>query len=393
MAAKLTCPECDKTLTLAKAPTPGKKVRCPRCQAVFPIPAEDGELVEDEERAPQKKAAIKKGGPAKASPKPAAPPPPAPKKPAGDDEDDDGGTYGFKMNAEEEEEREKTKLKIDYAPDVTTKDPRGKAVAILAKPSSYVIINGGLTAVAGLVVFVMGLWPFIFAETVASTKRGVEVSQALEKLVRDESSKGKAAGPKIFAKLKKDIIAAEELEDIARLVDPLLAKVKPAEEFITAVKISELETSDKVAFRVWQVMEDRETITCIWRLVIGFLILLYGSVMAFAGVKMQTLESYTWAMVGPIMGIVLGIGGVIYFAILLIGQMELEDAGALGYIQMTLAILYNFGAIAVSAWGLKTILEPDIKAAFEYDPEKEPEENTDEGEEEDEEEVDEEDEE
>jgi len=35
MAIVLTCPECEASLKLASRPAPGKKVRCPKCQAIF----------------------------------------------------------------------------------------------------------------------------------------------------------------------------------------------------------------------------------------------------------------------------------------------------------------------------------------------------------------------
>ena len=40
MATKVVCPECDTTLRVRTA-APGTKLRCPKCQKVFPIPAED----------------------------------------------------------------------------------------------------------------------------------------------------------------------------------------------------------------------------------------------------------------------------------------------------------------------------------------------------------------
>src|SRR6266498_3345416 len=104
MAVKLTCPECEKTLTLAKAPAPGKKVRCPRCQAVFAVPETDGDVEEAEASAPKQKAAIKKNAPAKpaakSAPKPAPPPPSEPKKPSLDEDEESAGTYGFQMTEE-----------------------------------------------------------------------------------------------------------------------------------------------------------------------------------------------------------------------------------------------------------------------------------------------------
>src|SRR5579884_3992350 len=35
MATLVTCPECDTNLKLAAEPTPGKKVKCPKCETVF----------------------------------------------------------------------------------------------------------------------------------------------------------------------------------------------------------------------------------------------------------------------------------------------------------------------------------------------------------------------
>ena len=37
----IECPECQKVLKTSTALTPGKKIRCPKCQAVFPVPEED----------------------------------------------------------------------------------------------------------------------------------------------------------------------------------------------------------------------------------------------------------------------------------------------------------------------------------------------------------------
>ena len=39
----LTCPECDAVLKMANAMPAGKKVKCPKCEAVFPVPAEEEE--------------------------------------------------------------------------------------------------------------------------------------------------------------------------------------------------------------------------------------------------------------------------------------------------------------------------------------------------------------
>jgi predicted Zn finger-like uncharacterized protein len=53
----VTCPECHGSLKVGDAIAPGKKVRCPRCKAIFSVPGDPDDLVEEEEvRRPRRKA-------------------------------------------------------------------------------------------------------------------------------------------------------------------------------------------------------------------------------------------------------------------------------------------------------------------------------------------------
>lgn len=45
MPLSLTCPECNSTLRLSQAVTPGKKVKCPRCSEVFAAPTDDAQAL------------------------------------------------------------------------------------------------------------------------------------------------------------------------------------------------------------------------------------------------------------------------------------------------------------------------------------------------------------
>ena len=47
-------------------------------------------------------------------------------------------------------DEEDRKPKIEYAPDLTVKDPRGPASAALATPSSLITLLGAIMCVAGL---------------------------------------------------------------------------------------------------------------------------------------------------------------------------------------------------------------------------------------------------
>ncbi len=48
MSLSVTCPDCDKTLRV-KDELAGKKVRCPGCSTVIPIPAKELEADDDVE--------------------------------------------------------------------------------------------------------------------------------------------------------------------------------------------------------------------------------------------------------------------------------------------------------------------------------------------------------
>ena len=53
----VTCPECHGSLKVGDAIPPGKKVRCPRCKAIFSVPGDPDDLAEEEEfRRPRRKA-------------------------------------------------------------------------------------------------------------------------------------------------------------------------------------------------------------------------------------------------------------------------------------------------------------------------------------------------
>src|SRR5262245_65987179 len=97
--AKVECPQCGKVLKPAKPLTPGKKVRCPNCEAVFRVPG--AEAAGDEAAVPQD--AIRKEAPAQAPKKAAARPQPAPPPGAPKlDEDEEGGIYRFIEERSEE---------------------------------------------------------------------------------------------------------------------------------------------------------------------------------------------------------------------------------------------------------------------------------------------------
>ncbi|QJW97980.1 hypothetical protein [Frigoriglobus tundricola] len=152
---KCTNPECGVTLKTPNRVAVGKSVKCPKCGKMFvpePAPKEENaagtlKLVDE--------------------PKKPEPPPVAPKKPYEDDDDEDAASVkrGYGVTAETEEEKaaaEKNKPTFTEVQDKFKKSARGPAMSLLVMPSNLLTGAGLLTGVAGLALFVNGMWPLVF---------------------------------------------------------------------------------------------------------------------------------------------------------------------------------------------------------------------------------------
>lgn len=169
MAVSYTCPNsnCGVTLKTANPVPAGKKVKCPKCQQMFaPVPpaasggAAGGTFKFADGDDPKKKP----------TPKPSSPPPTASNNPARkmaeEEEDDESIKKGYGVVRETEEELEKAeaaKIKFgDKIEDKYKKSARGPATALLVMPANLLTGEGLLTAVGGLMMFVVGMWPLAF---------------------------------------------------------------------------------------------------------------------------------------------------------------------------------------------------------------------------------------
>lgn len=180
MPATYTCPnpDCGATLSTANPPPAGKRVKCPKCQEPFvPVPEKAAAaaatagpgtfaLADDPKKAAAKpaKGAKPAGGDDGRKPAPAAPAKPASRH-ADDDEDMESIRKGYGIVEETEEEKERAEAnrpKFGSMEQKFKKSARGPAINILVTPANLLTIEGIITAVAGLVMFVIGLWPLVF---------------------------------------------------------------------------------------------------------------------------------------------------------------------------------------------------------------------------------------
>jgi hypothetical protein len=171
MSFTYTCPACEAKLRTPKRVPTGKVVTCPKCDESFtpepgeaaPAPAAAGTFkVADDETV---KKPAKPG--AKPEPAKAEAAAPAKKSPFADDDDESAESvkkgYGVIQESEEEKkEAEKNKPKFTEVQDKFKKSARGPAQSLLVMPSNLLTGEGLLTVVAGLFIFVVGMWPLVF---------------------------------------------------------------------------------------------------------------------------------------------------------------------------------------------------------------------------------------
>jgi len=189
MSHSYTCPECKATLKTPARIAAGKVVTCPKCDAKFtPEPKSEepaaGTLKFADDDVPKKAAAPTKPG-AKAKPAPESPKaaPPAGTKPYADDDDESAESvkagYGVVKETEEElKEAEKNKPGFNEVQDKFKKSARGPAQGLLVMPSRLLIGEGLLVIVAGILIFLQGMWPLVFNDAAPG-------EEELEEAVRD----------------------------------------------------------------------------------------------------------------------------------------------------------------------------------------------------------------
>lgn len=193
MAVTYTCPNpsCGAALKTAAAIPAGRRVNCPKCKQGFvpvpeeqPAPAAAGagtfkfadDAAADKKKPnagafnfaadPKKKGAAKPDAKTADAAKPASPPP-KPNPHADLDEDQESIKRGYGVAVETDEERmkaEQGKVKFDRVEDKYKKSARGPAVGLLVIPANLMTAVGLITAVSGIVLFVVGMWPLVFNE-------------------------------------------------------------------------------------------------------------------------------------------------------------------------------------------------------------------------------------
>ena len=140
---KYQCPECTAVLKRGEPVAAGKRLRCPKCEAVF----SPKELPDDE---------------APAKPAKAPPPMPVAKKVAGIDDDDDGKAYT--VLTEKSKDDDKPEMYFGSLRDRFAKSKVGPAMFLTVTASNWLLRLGLFSCVAAVALFIFGVWPLVFCE-------------------------------------------------------------------------------------------------------------------------------------------------------------------------------------------------------------------------------------
>jgi hypothetical protein len=316
---KLTCPECGTVLRPGKPIPAGKKVKCPRCENIF---APDS----DEDDPPKRKASADKGGrkPAKAAPKASE----APKK-------EEPEVYGYVKDPDEEDEDKK--IKINYVPDISIKDPRGPAQSLLMGPSNKLALCGFIGFFAWLVLLILIMVPALFPLKEETTKPVLAIGPGLSEV--------------------KQLVLPGGM--------PPVPPTKPPEE-------------EKPGF--YEIGGIDLAILCdlAWYFFIIFMIpivifMVFCALVSYGALQLQNMESRGWGMASSIMVMVpFTIGGLQIVTGLLVQMllgMIMDDVTFGGVVAIILVVVEWLLCVAVGVWGLMTVTNEDVIAGFEYEPE------------------------
>lgn len=323
--SKLICPECETVLRPAKPVALGKRVKCPKCAAIFTAQGED----EDEVDAP----------PRPAKKKPAAQPKPF-EQPKATGIHYETTTYGVIKEAEDREKDAKEdrgdELVQEFLKIAKSKDPRGPAQEAVSKPSNYMIFSGSAGAICYGLVLLFCIIVYLMPPP------------SVEDLDEDVKQRKKMRG----------LMAGQAVGAVAAFEDPF--KPKEGEEAADGAAFLA-----KVAFI--------SAMKWFFFILFCFLFLIgiaYCAFVIYGAVKIQSLESRTWGIVSSIL-IMIPVNGLGFMMVTLpLALMALSflynDEFVIACLFIAVLVIEVAWGISIGIWSIKTLVDPAVIAGFEY---------------------------
>lgn len=326
---RIKCPDCEGVLRLAKAPDPGKRIKCPKCGAKFALAEEEPPPVTKKKTTAVPSAAGKKNEVRSKAPSPKqdkgrVPAKPAAKAPVKGKEDN---TYGVIK----EEGEQGPKPIITFGRDTRTKDLRGPAQQAVVPPTNMLIIVGGAGFFGWLALLIMVLLPLFFPISSSEGSQG-NILKVLE--IPEGLSAVASSSPPTFD---------------AEVIDP------PWLLFF-GFNLATLNL-----FHTWM---------------IALIILIFPAMMLFSGyiisgaVRAQNLESRRAGIISSVLIMLpLNTGGLMIVIVVgfgFVARMILDDTD---YLLLMLSLMITAAGVGTGIWGLRVFNDEKVIAGFEYKPE------------------------
>jgi hypothetical protein len=344
---QIQCPGCKTKLQLPDETKPGTRVQCPSCKKVLALPG-----------TPNPSAAG--GAPPKQQPSPPKPAPAPAPPPASFEDEEEGGLYGVRNDPDLDDEEEevapkkgkskgpstppkKKKPVISYAPDTSIKDLRGPAMTHVVQPSNYMMLQCGLVMVTAIASIAIAVWPFMFQERVLIPTVALKPYYAEKMATPGQEGKN--------AKSRWDRVDGGWVE---------WPRPKKAKEDDTG--FSRGEEMKDYEYEAAMIEVNKHYPFAVAWLVLSILILAYALTVAFGAVKMQSLESYAWAMTSAVLAMIPfgAMGLLVYFF-----KPGMDFQADMPIILFVLAIEAVF-TLLVGLMNLAVLLKEEVKAGFAY---------------------------
>ncbi|MFM7149927.1 MAG: hypothetical protein ACKO23_08805, partial [Gemmataceae bacterium] len=298
---RLICPECNSSLRLSKPVPPGRKVKCPRCEALF-SPGNPSPKTSPAKKDPPPSRKEGQSVQRPSGKKPASNKPSPEKKPKQEEE-----VYGYIKDQSEEQ-----KETINYAPDLSVKDPRGPAIVTVTRPSTTLQFVGMLGALGWLVMFVILIIPTVFPLTpdAKELERIKMEKDRAERMGQKEKEKDGPKGPGFF-----NVYGYDAGEYFLVLMIPMI------------------------------------------------LLFVYSCLVVGGGIKMQNLESRPWGIFSSVLCMlpfhVVGLGVVTFIVMQYALSMIMDD---FDFITLVISVMIGIEyliCLAVGIWSLTTLMKED----------------------------------
>ncbi len=208
-------------------------------------------------------------------------------------------------------------------------------MVLVVPPSNYIMMQCGVVFLTTLASIAMSVWPFIFMDRV------LPVAVALKPYYQGKTEKRDLAR---FKRVEEGWVAWPALKNVK--VDETGTRLDPMNE--AEYEAAKEELDKHLPFAV------------AW-LTLSFLILGYILAVAFAGVKMQSLESYAWSMTGAILAM-FPFGAIGLLAYFFKPSMEFTDLPIILFVLAGEAIF----TFLTGVMALAVLLKKDVKVGFAY---------------------------